>query len=63
MKKIILLLCFIPFIGFAQECDSIKMTPTDFIPIVVELKSKPGPEIYSKIKSWINRYYKNPEKL
>lgn len=61
MKKIILLLLFLPFIGFAQECDSIKMTTTDFTPVIVELKLKPNTEIYSKIKSWINRYYKNPD--
>lgn len=56
-----LLLCFVPFIGFSQECDSIKMTITNFTPVIVELQSKQGTEIYSKIKSWINRYYKNPD--
>jgi len=61
MKKIIMLLLFVPFIGLSQVCDSIKITKTDFTPVVVELKGKSSSEIYSKIKSWINRTYKNPD--
>jgi hypothetical protein len=61
MKKIIIVLCFIPFIGFSQVCDSIKITTNDFPPVVIELKGKTDAEIYSKVKSWINRYYKNPD--
>jgi hypothetical protein len=61
MKKIILLLLFVPFIGFAQTIDSIKMTRTSFTPAIIELQGKSNNEIYSKIKSWINRYYKNPD--
>jgi len=63
MKKIILLLLllFVPFIGFSQTIDSIKMTRTSFTPAIIELQGKSNNEIYSKIKSWINRNYKNPD--
>ena len=56
-----LLLLFVPFMGFSQVCDSIKMTTTDFTPVIIQLNGKSNSEIYSKIKSWINRTYKNPD--
>lgn len=44
----------------AQVADSIKITPLEFPAIIVEVPNKTNAEIYTKIKSWINRYYKNP---
>lgn len=56
-----LLLLFFPFTGFCQICDSIRMTKTEYPEIIVVAPNKLNTEIYSKIKSWINRTYKNPE--
>ncbi len=44
----------------AQTIDSIKMTSTEYPSIVIEVPNKLKAEIYTKVKSWINRYYKNP---
>lgn len=61
MKKIFIIFLLMPFIAFSQVCDSIKMNPTEFPSVVVPINSKSNSEIYSKVKSWINRNYKNPE--
>lgn len=61
MKKIMLLLLFVPLFGFCQICDSITMTKTEYPEIIVSVPDKLNSEIYSKIKSWVNRTYKNPD--
>lgn len=59
MKKLLLLL----FVASAQAqaIDSIRNTPTEFLPVVVELPNTPKEAIYTKVKAYINRTYKNPE--
>ena len=60
MKKILIVLFIIPFFTLSQTIDSIQQTKINYEPSIVKVE-KTKEEIYSKITSWINRYYKNPE--
>lgn len=61
MRNFFLIFLLIPFLAFSQVCDSIKMNSIEFPSIVVPINTKSNSEIYAKVKSWINRNYKNPE--
>ncbi len=63
MKALSLFLLLFSFTVNAQTLDSIRMKPSEFPPVIVDLPDKSSSEIYSKIKSWINRYYKNPSSV
>lgn len=60
MKNLFLVLLIIPVFSFSQKLDSITDTKTEYLPVVVEI-AMPKEKIYEKMKSWINRYYKNPK--
>lgn len=62
MKNLLLLIVMIiSSSANSQVLDSIKMTPSEFVPVIVQTEGKTKNEIYAKVKSWINRTYKNPE--
>ncbi len=61
MKRIlVIIVLFILHTAQAQVLDSIKMTNKGFMPLNVTVENKNKEEIYSKIKSWINRTFKEP---
>lgn len=61
MKKhfLLLILCLSTF-SFSQVNDSIVTTPNDFPDVIINIEGRSKSEIYLKIKSWINRFYKDP---
>jgi hypothetical protein len=62
MKKIILLLCFVPFIGFAQELpkdENGKITYKE----VIEVNGKTSSEIYLKSLEWFALKYNSANNL
>ncbi len=64
MKKIIVALLFLSISVFSQsKCDSIVMTTVDYPAVIVNVDSALAKDLFNKTKSWINRYFKNPEKV
>jgi hypothetical protein len=61
MRKLILLFFIIPFLGLSQEIkydNDYKLT--DYI--IVDVKGSKN-ELYKKALDWVNKFYKNPEKV
>ena len=63
MKKLLLILLCLPFIGFGQDTSKVALTKEGLRPVNIQISNKTKSDIHSKVINWVNNTYLSPEKV